>query len=241
MDGRSVRDKSTYYFKNLAGQRFGHLLAIKPVDKTKHGNLIWECQCDCGNFKNYPSGKLVSGRASNCGCMTSELKRKNAEKHGILSYGKPRTFIIWCDMKARCYNPKAISYKSYGARGIKVCDEWLSFENFHNWAIKNGYEDKLEIDRINNDGDYCPENCRWVTKQFNRSHQRRCRNITVYGVTLNMSQWSKELGKSKNALYKNLHKGEEALKQYIKEQIDSDKGQIHFINKFVGEGREYEK
>ena len=233
MDGRTTRDKKTYYFKDLHGKRFGHLTALKSIGKTNYGNLIWECRCDCGNIKNLPSGKLTSGRATNCGCITSDLKRKNAEIHGITSRQKPRTFVIWNGIKSRCYDEKSISYKNYGARGIVLCEEWHSFENFHKWAMENGYKDDLEIDRIDNNGNYCPENCRWVTRQFNRSHQRKTRNITVYGVSLNITQWSKALSKSKSTLYKKLHESEDALVQFIKEQIDCGKGQIYFINRYV--------
>ncbi len=232
MDGRSCRDKSTYYRKDLTGQKFGHLTAIKPVGKNKHGNILWECKCDCGNTKIFPGGKLTSGRATNCNCLTKLIKSKNASKHGITAGKKPRTFIIWNGMKQRCYNKRSISYKNYGARGIKICDEWLTFENFHNWAINNGYSDNLEIDRIDNDKGYCPSNCRWVTKEFNLSHQRRTRYIEVFGINLNVTQWCKECKIDKKKAYKLLNESDEKFIEYIKKKILEGKGQIYFVNKF---------
>ena len=162
-------------FKDLTGEKFGNLTVISIVGENKWRNKIWRCRCSCGNIKDYPSGKLTSGRATNCGCKTKEIKRKVHSKHGITAGGKPRTFIIWNGMKARCLNPKAISYKSYGARGISICEKWLTFSNFHYWAMSHGYADNLEIDRIDADGDYCPENCRFVTPHYNRTHQRKHR------------------------------------------------------------------
>lgn len=233
MDGRFTRDKSTYFRKDLTGKKFGYLTVICDVGRNKSGNILWECKCDCGNKKIVPGGKLTSGRATNCGCMTKSIKSKSASKHGLTAGGKPRTFIIWNGMKARCYNEKSISYKSYGARGISICDEWLSFENFHNWAIKNGYEDNLEIDRIDNDKGYSPDNCRWVSSHFNRMHQRNFRNIEILGITLNISQWCRECNVSKSTAYKLLKKSNEDFVDYFENKILTGKGQQYFINKFL--------
>lgn len=118
---------------------------------------------------------------------------------------------VWRGMKARCFNPKAVSYPNYGARGITVCDEWLSFENFHNWAMANGYADDLQLDRIDNDGNYCPENCRWVTRSMNQRNTSRTHLMTINGKTQCASDWIKELGISKSTFYEALKKGEDYL------------------------------
>ena len=105
-------------------------------------------------------------------------------------------------MKQRCYNPNRLKYSRYGGRGIKICDEWLnSFDSFYNWAINNGYSSELQIDRIDNDGDYCPENCRWVTLWENTLNRRQSKFLTVNGETLNASIWAERLNISPFTIY----------------------------------------
>lgn len=195
-------------YKDLTGKRFGRQIAIKQVGINKYGNYLWLCKCDCGKEHIVPSGKLVQGKSTSCGCYALEVKTKSLEKHGITTGGKPRTFIIWNGMKARCNNPKSTSYKSYGGRGIKICDEWMAFENFHNWAIINGYSDGLTIDRIDNNGNYEPCNCRWISATENKKNQRKTRYITIEGETKSISEWCKSLHLSKSTFYKNLNNGE---------------------------------
>lgn len=195
VDGRSTRDKSTYHFRNLAGQKFGKLTAIERIGVNANGNYLWRCVCDCGKEKIVPSGKLVQGRATNCGCDTFRLKSEAYSKHGLLKNGKKqRTFTIWNDMKTRCLNPNSMSYPRYGGRGIKICSEWLeSYAAFHNWAIGNGYGDNLTIDRIDNDGNYCPENCRWVDSKTQANNNSRNHKITYNGKTMTLAEWATEL------------------------------------------------
>lgn len=118
-------------------------------------------------------------------------KNNSNYKHG----GKhTRLYNIWCGMKSRCYNKNDSHYPRWGGRGIQVCSEWLlDFDNFQVWALHNGYADNLTIDRINNDGNYCPANCRWVTVAEQNNNQRTNRLITYNGKTQNLKQWSKEL------------------------------------------------
>lgn len=214
---------------DLTGKKFGYLTALRVVGETKWRNKIWECRCECGKLKNIPSSKLIQGRATNCGCKTTEIKRKTASKHGITANGKPRTFTIWEGMKARCLNPKDINYHNYGARGISICNEWLTYENFHKWAIANGYKENLQIDRIDNDGDYEPSNCRWVTRQQNARNKRNSRNITVIGITLPISVWCKELNMSRSTAYRHLA----TIEDVIYKRILTGKGQTYFVNKFI--------
>lgn len=197
--------------KDLSNQRFGRLIAIEVVGKNKHGNMLWSCRCDCGKEHTASSGKLVQGKVTSCGCYFRDINVERLETHGLTTGGKPRLFTIWLGMRSRCFNPKSVSYKNYGDRGISVCEEWLNFEIFHNWAIEHGYSNDLQIDRIDNNGNYNPENCRWVTKAFNLSHQRRNRYITIQDEIKTISQWIVLLNLSRSTVYAWLKNGEDFL------------------------------
>ncbi len=162
-------------FKNdLRGQRFGRLTVLEFVP-TEGYRSYWKCVCDCGKEKIVASNNLQSGSTTSCGCTAREICSIRGHIIGTnnSTHGKSQTKIyrVWKSMRARCYNVKATSYPRYGGRGITVCDEWnLSFETFYQWAISNGYEEGLSIDRINANGNYEPSNCRWVgTKEQSRN------------------------------------------------------------------------
>lgn len=228
IDKRSVRSKDTYYYKDLAGKRFGQLTVIERCGTNNSGNVLWKCRCDCGNEKIVAGGKLTSGRATNCGCQTTEIKRRKASKHGITAGGKPRIFNVWNGMKARCYNVNNVSFKNYGARGIRVCSEWLVFENFYKWAMNNGYSDNLELDRIDVNGNYCPENCRFVTRKVNANNKRNNHFIEIDGEIKTFSEWIEILGLCKSTAYRKLKDSESDFVTYAK-----GKGQVYFINKLL--------
>ena len=205
--------------RDLTGMRFGRLVAICPSGTTRWKNIKWRCLCDCGNETTVASGKLIRGTTQSCGCYSHELHVKQLEKHGFTTGGKPRTFIIWCGMKSRCYYPKSINYPAYGGRGIRICEEWLTFENFHRWAISNGYQDDLTIDRIDNDSDYCPENCHWIPSKENRKKQRRARYFSIKGEIKNITDWCKLVRLSKSTAYKYLHQSEDSFVKEVERRL----------------------
>ena len=178
--------------KDIGGRRYGKLVAIKPTGGTKNGSKIWLCQCDCGNTKTTTVRMLNSGKTSSCGCYKIEKARANLTTHNKRN---TRLYTIWNHMKDRCYNPNSKIYRFYGGRNIIICDEWKNdFETFYNWAINNGYDDSLTIDRINSFGNYEPSNCRWITIQDQQRNRTNNRFITYNNETKTLSQWATEYG-----------------------------------------------
>ena len=161
---------------DLVGQRFGRLLVLEEAGRDKHKNVLWKCRCDCGNECVVRSGALRSGHTASCGCFRLVSSREsligldighNLSKHPL--YG------VWHTMLRRGGVHKGADDKTrrnYISRGISVCDEWRDFGNFAEWALSHGYEKGLQIDRIDNDGNYTPENCRWVTPKQNCNNKR---------------------------------------------------------------------
>lgn len=157
--------------KDLTGQRFGRLVVLERVGSDKNGKACWLCRCDCKKIVVCRGSSLLIGETASCGCLAREAHKT----HG---YAKTRLYRIWSGMKDRCYNSSREHYDCYGGRGITACDEWLhDFAAFRDWALSHGYTDSLTIDRINNDGNYCPDNCRWITMKEQAQNRRPKRTL----------------------------------------------------------------
>lgn len=183
---------------DLTGERYGRLTVLKCVGKDKHGRLMWECQCDCGQRTIVQSGNLRSGHTKSCGCLEIENRkivcRTSNRTHGATH---TRLFNIWQSMLERC-QMNGEGLKHYGKRGIFVCDEWKKFEDFRDWAEKTGYDETAPrgactLERNDVNGPYSPENCRWATNKEQQNNRRNNYYITFNGETKTLMLWTEEL------------------------------------------------
>lgn len=154
---------------DISGKKFGRLTVLEYAFTNKSRKSMWKCKCECGNEIVVSGSHLVNGHTQSCGCLFVETLPN--KKHGMR---KTRLYRIWLGMKSRCFIQSVPCFKHYGGRGITVCDEWKdNFQAFYDWAMSHGYSDDLSIDRIDVDGNYCPENCRWATWSEQRRNQRK--------------------------------------------------------------------
>ena len=169
--------------------KFGRLTAIE-IDYGKAGRkTYWTCQCDCGNVKSVRSDSLLDGSIRSCGCLKREQDEKNLsrETHNL---SKTRLYEIWSGIKARCFNKNNARWNRYGGRGITVCNEWSNdFKSFYDWANTHGYKENLTIDRIDNNGDYEPSNCRWVDNKTQCRNRTSNIDITIGNSTRTLTEW----------------------------------------------------
>lgn len=174
---------------DLTGKKFGKLEVI-GVHDTGSRKTHYVCQCDCGNVKVVRADALISGATKSCGCIKKEQDKINLSANHKHKMSGTRIYETWQDMKRRCYNKQNARYDRYGGRGITVCDEWLNnFQSFYDWAISNGYSDDLTIDRIDNDGNYEPSNCRWSTAKEQCNNRGSNINITIGNATKSLMCW----------------------------------------------------
>ena len=185
--------------KDMIGYRVHRLTVIaRGETQGKSTGAYWICQCDCGNKTNIAGQHLRTGAIKSCGCHNSKVAKERMKllstKHGMC---KTRIYKIWTGMCKRCLSTKDKYFHRYGARGITVCDEWSNnFMSFVEWSDKNGYAENLSIDRIENNGNYEPSNCRWTTKRVqanNRAREGNLKNtryITYQGVTYVLSEFA---------------------------------------------------
>lgn len=214
MQRESISERNTRKRVRLAGQRFGRLVVLEDAEQTKNGASMCLCLCDCGNQKLINAHSLRSGDTTSCGC-------KN-KKYGVSKKGEnARLMRIWDGMKDRCLKENDKSFANYGGRGISVCNEWkVDFWAFCNWSRENGYGEDLQIDRIDCNGPYSPENCRWVTPKENARNRRNNRNLTALGRTQCISAWAEEIGLSPSTVRRWITKhdqvyAEKRLTEYV--------------------------
>ena len=174
---------------NLVGKKFGRLLVIEKAESL-NGKTRWLCRCDCGKERIVYSTSLKSGNTQSCGCYKTE----NAKRlYSSVRQRDKRLYAVWNGIKQRCLNRNCQTYKNYGGRGIKMDSEWANnYKSFYDWAMRSGYRSGLEIDRIDNNEDYCEANCRFVDKETQANNKRNVALYTIDGVTKSLSQWCKE-------------------------------------------------
>lgn len=208
---------------NLCGKRFGRLVVLEYAGEKK-----WKCQCDCGETTIVSGTALNSGSTKSCGCLRIETaKRAKYVKHGK---SNSPTFIRWRSMKSRCYYPKNVGYPNYGGRGIKVCDRWLGEHGFENFLADMGEVPGREysLDRIDVNGDYTPENCRWATWKEQSNNKRNSRLITHNGRSLTIPQWCDELGFNVNVAYNRYWHGYKTYEELF--TINKQKKRVNLYN-----------
>lgn len=176
----------------LEGKKFGELTVIRYL-----GNRKYYCLCSCGSNCIVDSDNLKRGHTKSCGCLARKLIAERSRTHGKST---SKIYRVWKQMIDRCENENNKSFNTYGGRGVSVCKEWHSFKNFYSWAMEDGYCENLTIERNDCDGNYCPQNCCWITKSDQSKNRRSNRRITYNGETKLISEWAEELGINRSTL-----------------------------------------
>lgn len=183
---------------NLVGKKFGRLLVIEFAEIKNHGSAFL-CECDCGEKSVVMGYSLKNGTTLSCGCYRQERRSISFTTHGLRNEPLYQT---WSGMVGRCQNINHMHYKDYGGRGIKICPEWSNGpKQFIEWAKLNNYRHGLTIERNDNDGDYCPENCRFVTLMEQAKNKRNNIRVSFNGEEKILADWTRTLGLPRNLLY----------------------------------------
>ena len=215
-------DKCRYFYDDLTGRKFGVLTVISRYG-SQNGDMFWNCKCKCGNVIKVSTGQLNFGHVVSCGCSKKERIRERSTTHGL---SNTRLYEIWVGMKRRCYNSHDERYADYGGRGIIICDEWKEdFQAFYDWAMTHGYADNLTIERKDVNGNYCPENCCWITKSKQSRNRRITIRYTLFGIEKPLAEWCEYAEIKNNIAYQRYRNGnppfdEEEMKR-IKSKLEN--------------------
>lgn len=210
---------------NLIGEKSGYLTVVGVGERRKRNNgkfvKTWDCICVCGNHRFLTTQEIKTEKRKSCGCKQTDFRKESATIHGD---SHTRLHNIWSGMRARCYLPTDYHYKWYGGRGITMCNEWRDdYVAFKEWALSNGYAENLTIDRIDNDGDYCPENCRWVSMKIQANNRTRTKYYEAFGERHTLSEWADIVGVTIEFLRGRIKNGwdiEKALLEKKRESVD---------------------
>ena len=199
--------------KTIAGQKFG-MLTVVQFSHINNGGYYWLCRCDCGTVKPMPISNLKRGDTKSCGCNRTKVNIT----HGLTHH---KIYGVYVNMIERCYNSKNKSFKHYGGRGISVCDDWKNDNTkFFSWAFASGWQESLQLDRIDNEGNYSPENCRFITHKVNVNNRRNNRLLTYKGQAKTFTEWAEISGVSRKLIEYRLNQGmsaEEAITKPVKQ------------------------
>lgn len=188
---------------DIKGMTFGRLTVIEQRGVASNRSRMWACLCACGSEVVVIGSSLKNGNTKSCGCLRKERLLASITTHGFSGgrRGPQKLYRIWRNMKSRCNNKNTPKFKNHGGRGISICKEWNSYENFHRWAVSNGYSDTLTIDRRDNNEGYSPENCRWVTARDQGNNKRTNHLVTIGRTTKTITEWCDGDRKKAHAIY----------------------------------------
>lgn len=199
--------------RDLTGNKFGRLTVLYRVSDSiapsGYKTVIWRCRCDCGNEVIVRGKCLTGGVSKSCGCFAKELMSQRTSKHN--GFGT-RLYSVWNSMRQRCNNPKHHAYQNYGGRGISICNAWNDFAVFRDWALSTGYAEdaargKFTLDRIDVDGNYTPENCRWADMRTQTNNRRETVHVTYMSETHPLTEWANITGIKYHTLWSRYKRG----------------------------------
>ena len=201
------------------GDKYNRLTAIKFNHKNKWGQPYWLFRCDCGQEKVINASNVKYGYVKSCGCLLKEITTKRNTSHGMAG---TREYNIWNHIKDRCLNKNNSHYKNWGGRGITVCNRWLKFENFYA-DMGKAPTIKHSIDRINNNGNYKPENCHWANLKEQANNRRNNRLLTFNNKTMTIAQWTSKTNLKYATLYARINKYDWNIEKALTTPVNNNK------------------